>query len=89
MQLKLLSLAFIAAAVANGAAILEVRAAVCPAGHSALCCQLDVDGVVDTSCKQTSSFRAACIVADIFVLHLGSSGKGSHQTSFDLSRVHV
>lgn len=89
MQLKLLSLAFIAAAVTNGAAILQARAAACPAGHSALCCQLDVDGVVDTSCKQISCFRLERIVADIFVLYLGSSGKGSYQAAFHLSKLDV
>ena len=59
MQFTILGLAFAAVSFANAAAI-QARGGeyysggsgipVCPADQSALCCQLDVDGVIDTSC---------------------------------------
>ncbi|KAK5163625.1 uncharacterized protein LTR77_010574 [Saxophila tyrrhenica] len=63
MQFKLLALAFAAMASANPL----VKRAVCPAGQTPSCCQLDVDGVVDTPCespdgtpKSQAGFERAC-----------------------------
>lgn len=49
MQLQLLAFAFAAVAAATPA--LQGRAAICPAGQTAACCQLDVDGVADLTCS--------------------------------------
>lgn len=51
MQLQLLTLAFAALAAAVPRTQLEQRAPLCPSLDTPLCCQLDVDGVIDTSCE--------------------------------------
>ena len=50
MQIKLLTLAFAALAVAAPRAELDKRASLCPSSKTPLCCQLDVDGVLDATC---------------------------------------
>ena len=50
MQAKLITLAFAALAVAMPQPALDKRAALCPSLDTPLCCQLDVDGVLDATC---------------------------------------
>ncbi|KAF1991219.1 hypothetical protein K402DRAFT_323470 [Aulographum hederae CBS 113979] len=47
-------------------ALLNKRASVCPALDTPLCCQLDVEGIIDTPCESpddtssVSAFEASC-----------------------------
>lgn len=50
MQYSILTLAF-AAVMATASPVLEKRAALCPALDTPLCCQLDVDGIIDATCE--------------------------------------
>lgn len=51
MKFSLFSLAFVATLSAASPAVLEKRAPLCPALDTPLCCQLDIDGVVDATCE--------------------------------------
>jgi hypothetical protein len=50
MQLQILTTIALAAFAAASPA-LERRAALCPSGQNAVCCQTDVDGVADLTCS--------------------------------------
>ena len=50
MQYSILTLAF-AAVTATASPVLEKRDSLCPALDSPLCCQLDVDGIIDATCE--------------------------------------
>lgn len=58
MQFKVLSLALLAASVANATPApvyargggRKIATPVCPAGDTPFCCQLDVLGVIDVTC---------------------------------------
>ena len=50
MQFSILTIAF-AAVMATASPVLEKRAALCPALDTPLCCQLDVDGIIDATCE--------------------------------------